>query len=901
MSHHAISPCNLKTLARLLYKRRDERNPPVLLVGAGISIESGGPTGRGLIGEVLRRYPPTDFDWTEAFRQLPKYAQDLYRLDAFKEALARNETPSSGNFKDFLRGPECDGSEDEAAAMNNKLCGFLYSRTISSRSLNEIYGIFDDYLQYNQPSPGYVGLARLIKRHYFEWIISTNFDPLIEEALARGQVPSHDYIILIRTIADPDKLAELILRPFTPPRIKIIKIHGDLKTRKIDAIDENVRKFDEHTERALEDALVTLIRERDLIVIGHGLLDDDINIVIRKAYEQNKDAGTSLNSLWLLSMPEEEVKKHPFLGKLDKLHIDAKSAGIKYLEPLKKEEEREGSSDRVSFDDCMTYLDAELMRLENDYKFSVSKPFAEFRHIYHTIGMTVNKRQLVHLVVAPRHHEDRSVENLRDGDYFDWTKLEDKGNEEFLKNVSPIFFSGLADSKTAELVSAGLSQQRSDARIHRVVSDFPYISVPFVNKVFLSCGAEATNLMKEVLTGLVETVKGRKGVRSFSAALHEMEASVEGRLNVYCERDHRSLGEQPRAFYENQGYKESGERHEDSHFTQLLETLVVLAGDPERIGFTDTLQESHVVISLCENTGALPVLIRRFIPVVTEGSILFDLLGWGAGEGETNVKNPNQETGPVRDNWNDLILSVGGPEHNKILELLISLHRWAGGEAVFNDSNSFDGDVLATLQTAVSLYTESYVGGIVRRAATGARSEAGKDDVITETKTRRNHGAFVLSFSVPTGAPPWDPGFEKIIRNKINVVAVVGMSAIGSTLGVAYVSFSSKFSVDKNLSEIRFIDVPDDPEGYKAPNATDDERNFLKAYLPYLVHATTPKDSAVPRTSKDVSETLMTLIDQRFKAWMEGKKMAHMIDPSGNEVHANLWVKVVDRYLMRPY
>lgn len=905
MSHNSMKPATLGTLARRLHQRRDKK-PPVVLVGSGISIESGGPSGLGLMGAILKENPPSDPEWDEAWASLyktfqrkydRKISRKVYDRKIFRTALDENKAPNRENLKYFFPGERSRPPLNELQYVNEQLLQFLYSRTIGPLSPNEIYNAFHKHLQYHRPSTGYENFTHLAKRKYFEWIISTNFDPLIEEAFTRGQIPSYGYLLLTRTMADPNELANYILGRFDDPRIKLLKIHGDLRFRKVDAIGETIREFDTDKEIRLRDALVTLIRERDLIVIGHGLEDNNIQEVIRHAYKVNMDSGSGLNSLWLLSMSKEEVQNHQFLGELNDMHENKKSGAIKYLEPLTKLGRRRRASERVPFDDCMEGLLRELMHLENEDEYLSSKPFAEFRDIYHILGMTVNKRQLMHLVVAPRHHEDSFLENARTGDYFDKTTLKDKKNEKFFGGLSPIFFSSLSDSKTADLVSAGLSQQRSDARNHLVVSDFPYLSVPFVNKVFLSTGGNATNSMKDVLADLRNDTGSEKGVRALSRVLHKFAVTSGDRpLIVYCNRKHKRLRRQVRSFYENQGYKESGEEIEDSHFTRLLTTLVVLAGDPEHIRFLRNRNSADVVLSLRKTSGAVPVLIRRFIPVVTEGSGLFDLLRWDAGKRDTKAGRLDGATDTVADNWNNLVLCVGGAEHNKTLELLIALQRWNRGETLFNNSNEFDKKFVPKPPLSVLLHTESYVGGIVKPMISDGESKEGEGRPTSLTKKRGDHSFFILSFSVPTGAPPWVPRFNEMAKGRLNVVAVVGMTAIGSILGVAYLALDPNFSVERRRSRNIIINVPGKTGGYSIDRGTSDEKKFMRSYLSYLIETEPPPK--VARPSRDLSKTLTTVIDQPFKAWMERMGMAHLIDPSGAEVHANLWAKLVNEYLL---
>ncbi len=91
---------------------------------------------------------------------------------------------------------------------------------------DERFSILRDLVEETLPSKGYQGLAELIRAGYFNVILSTNFDPLLEDAVTALRMRPRDYIFLVHGVMEPDVIANQIDNPV--PRVKIVKLHGDL-------------------------------------------------------------------------------------------------------------------------------------------------------------------------------------------------------------------------------------------------------------------------------------------------------------------------------------------------------------------------------------------------------------------------------------------------------------------------------------------------------------------------------------------------------------------------------------------------------------------------------------------------------------------------------------------------
>ena len=128
----------LNVLAETIYRRRTEGNPPLLLLGAGCSVPSDCLTTKSIVKEIIKDN----------------------ELDL---------NPHEATFKDiaeFLGG----------ATINLNLKKFFSNKI---------------------PSKGYLILAELVKKGYFDLILTTNYDSCLEKALTMT-VNYDDFKIIIR-------------------------------------------------------------------------------------------------------------------------------------------------------------------------------------------------------------------------------------------------------------------------------------------------------------------------------------------------------------------------------------------------------------------------------------------------------------------------------------------------------------------------------------------------------------------------------------------------------------------------------------------------------------------------------------------------------------------------------
>jgi len=141
---------------------------------------------------------------------------------------------------------------------------------------DERFAILRDLVEGTSPSKGYQCLAELIRAGYFDVILSTNFDPLLEDAIAGLPMRRRDYITLVHGVMEPEFVADHLDNAI--PRVKILKLHGDLFYRKFYYTGDEIEEFPEPISSALE----RYLNRRDVVIVGHGMRDNDINHCLSK-------------------------------------------------------------------------------------------------------------------------------------------------------------------------------------------------------------------------------------------------------------------------------------------------------------------------------------------------------------------------------------------------------------------------------------------------------------------------------------------------------------------------------------------------------------------------------------------------------------------------------------------
>jgi hypothetical protein len=151
---------------------------------------------------------------------------------------------------------------------------------IEPRTPSERYRLLAGYLQTRDPvlvTAGYLALAHLCAEAYFDLVLTTNLDPLLEDALAAAKLRRRDYVVIVNGVIQTERVKPLLRT--SRPRVKVVKLHGDLFYR-----------FMAWTPQEMEDCLVDIeprltqvLEGRDILVLGHSLRDDRIRQLVLDA------------------------------------------------------------------------------------------------------------------------------------------------------------------------------------------------------------------------------------------------------------------------------------------------------------------------------------------------------------------------------------------------------------------------------------------------------------------------------------------------------------------------------------------------------------------------------------------------------------------------------------------
>jgi hypothetical protein len=148
-----------------------------------------------------------------------------------------------------------------------------FYKLIDGLSVSERYRYLAEFLTTNEPTKitsGYEALAALCADKYFDIIMTTNFDPLLEDALASSRLRRKDYILIVNGVIRHDWF-EVLLKARSP-RLKIIKLHGDLFHRVMAWTPKEMDDLIIDIEPQLSD----LLHERDIVIVGHSLKESPI-------------------------------------------------------------------------------------------------------------------------------------------------------------------------------------------------------------------------------------------------------------------------------------------------------------------------------------------------------------------------------------------------------------------------------------------------------------------------------------------------------------------------------------------------------------------------------------------------------------------------------------------------
>lgn len=222
MNPLSLAGNRLRFLASLMRERLEEGEGYVLILGAGASLASGAASTAQIVERLIR---------------------DL-------------------------------GRERDAATLSWDEKLVLFYQVLDGLDVDERHVLLRRHLKDLEPSPGYRHLSALIEAGYFHLILTTNFDLLLENALIRSGLSAEDFTVLVNGRDKETAIARQLV--YSTPRVKVLKLHGDLNARLFAFTPEEIFQFGESIEGRLRDLL-----DGSLIIVGHSLRDPDLNRCIR--------------------------------------------------------------------------------------------------------------------------------------------------------------------------------------------------------------------------------------------------------------------------------------------------------------------------------------------------------------------------------------------------------------------------------------------------------------------------------------------------------------------------------------------------------------------------------------------------------------------------------------------
>jgi hypothetical protein len=159
-----------------------------------------------------------------------------------------------------------NGFEDWNKDINTENLAESYTKIFAKRFEIDYRAGYEElqrYMDKAEPSIGYSFLAQLLSKTSHKFIITTNFDTMVEDALfglkeAKPLVLGHE-------------LLSKYINPTSPTRPTIIKIHRDFLLDPYNT-DDDIKELDEQWKVSLE----PLLKEHSMIVIGYGGNDDSL-------------------------------------------------------------------------------------------------------------------------------------------------------------------------------------------------------------------------------------------------------------------------------------------------------------------------------------------------------------------------------------------------------------------------------------------------------------------------------------------------------------------------------------------------------------------------------------------------------------------------------------------------
>jgi hypothetical protein len=163
--------------------------------------------------------------------------------------------------------------------------------TVSRTSPAERRALMHEPLSQLDLQAGCDALAQLVGAGYFNVVLTLNVDDALDNALQT--LPASEYRVWVHGEVPSQEIVTALDRP--TPRIKVVKLHGDVNAYKLPLTPEATFEF----PRDLEEAVTHRLRH-DTVIVGDLPFDDDVHRCIK--------GGDG--ALWVIAAEESD-----FLGR----------------------------------------------------------------------------------------------------------------------------------------------------------------------------------------------------------------------------------------------------------------------------------------------------------------------------------------------------------------------------------------------------------------------------------------------------------------------------------------------------------------------------------------------------------------------------------------------------------
>lgn len=240
----------------LVQQLKSKGQKVMFFIGAGVSSPSGLPLGNQLRDILLMKLYPEYPSWEH---------EKTFRADFY---------------------PDYPKDEDITLEMVLQQLGQRMGYEGIKDFLKPFFG------KIKEPSLSHELIATLSKKKYITFILTTNFDNLLEEALRREKV---DFRVVSRRTAEIDyELSKKVI---------IWKLHGDLKKpRSLSITEEDVLHFPKKKRTSLQ----KIFQNFNIVFIGYSMRDPDVMEVINKVTPKNK----KYSFFWVDPAPFTQTSKN---------------------------------------------------------------------------------------------------------------------------------------------------------------------------------------------------------------------------------------------------------------------------------------------------------------------------------------------------------------------------------------------------------------------------------------------------------------------------------------------------------------------------------------------------------------------------------------------------------------